>query len=130
MTWSEHHALSEKLAAQAEAAALQGDSTRARELYREAGREESQALRALDSSKSRTLGVSVVSAASLLYKAQDFSEAEALIHRYMADYTLPLFASDELRGILQSIWGEVARQTAAVRFAPGEVLVSVKGGQI
>jgi hypothetical protein len=43
---------------------------------------------------------------------------------------LPDFASEQLKGLLQSIWNEVVREKSGVQFAPGQVIVSVKGGQV
>jgi hypothetical protein len=37
---------------------------------------------------------------------------------------------DQLRDLLQTIWSDMVRDTAGVTFSPGEVLVSVKGGQV
>lgn len=130
MSWLEHHRASEEAAAQAEAALRGGDRSRARTLYAEAADAERQALSALDTSKTRTLGISAVSAASLYYKAARFRDAEAVALQWMASPDLPEFAKEQLRNLLQSIWSEQVRERAGVRFAPGQVMVSVKGGEV
>jgi hypothetical protein len=43
---------------------------------------------------------------------------------------MPVFAVDELRGLLQAIWNEQAQQQAGVSFVPGQVVVSVRGGEV
>lgn len=76
MTWSVLHSESERLAQQAQLALRNGDPERARVLYAEAARAESQALAELDPRKTRTLGVTAVSAVSLWYKAEEYARAE------------------------------------------------------
>ena len=83
----------------------------------------------LDRSKRRTLGVSAVSAVSLYYKAGDLLRAEATALRWLG-LDAPVFAKDQLRTILQSLWNELTRQEADTKFAPGQVLVSVFGKQV
>jgi len=48
----------------------------------------------------------------------------------LADPLLPDFAHVELRTLVQAIWTEVSKQAANVGFLPGQVFVSVKGGEI
>ena len=48
----------------------------------------------------------------------------------LATGQLPAFAQTQLRELLQAIWTAHAAERAGVRFVPGDVLVSVKGGQI
>jgi hypothetical protein len=48
----------------------------------------------------------------------------------LASERTPSFASEQLKGLLQSIWSEQVRERADVHFAPGQVIVSVKGGQV
>jgi hypothetical protein len=130
MTWLEHHAASEHLAAEAEMAALKGEESRAQALYGEAARLEALALDDLDTSKVRTLGITAISGVSLYYKAMDFRTAEVLAHKWLANPALPPFAVDDLRALLQTLWSEAARVASSVKFAPGEVLISVKGGEV
>jgi hypothetical protein len=130
MTWLEYHKRSEMYAAEAELAARSGDMIRARELYGRAAEAETHALAATDVSKSRTIGISSISAVSLFYKADQLDEAEMLAYRWLASRHLPAFASEELRTLIQSIWSERVRRLAGVRFMPGQVIVSVKGGEV
>lgn len=130
MTWIEYHTASERLAEQAQLAKAQGDTVGARSLYGEAARSESLALQQLERSKTRTLSVTAVSAASLYFKAADFAAAEALAHTWLTDPTLAPFAAYDLRELLQAIWSEQARQESGVRFAEGDILVSVSGGDV
>jgi hypothetical protein len=81
MSWAIHHAQSEELASQAEAALRKGDRDGALELYRLSAKEEEHALDALDPSKTRTLGITVVSAASLWFKANEWKQVERVACR-------------------------------------------------
>ena len=118
------------MAADAEIAARRGDVSRAHELYRQAAEAEEQALADLEPAKSRTLGISAVSAVSLYYKAAQLQTAERLAHRWLTSEHLPNFAGEQLRGLLQSVWSEQVRERANVAFAPGQVIVSIKGGAV
>jgi len=130
MSWVEIHRRSELLASEAEAAARQGERGRALGLYAQAADAEVQALSELDRTKLRTLGVSVVSAVALWYKARRYDEAQAVAYQWLATSQLPGFAQEQLKSLLQLIWNEVVRERAGVKFAPGQVIVSVKGGEI
>ena len=130
MSWIEHHQVSERLALQAQAALRNGQREQAQELYAHAADAEQHAIRDLNPKKTRTLGISSVSAVSLYYKAAMFARAEHVACRWLRVESLPTFAKDQLRYLLQSIWSEQTRKTAPVRFAPGEVLVSVHGGEV
>ena len=130
MSWLEHHEISERLASQAQAALREGQRERALALYARAADAEDQALAELDTSKTRTLGISVVSAASLHYKAASFARAEEVAVRWLGVDSLPPFAKEQLRILLQSIWNEQVREHTGARFAPGQVLISVQGGEI
>lgn len=130
MSWLDHHKASEASAAKAEVALRAGDRPRAMALYAEAADAEREALAALDTSKTRTLGISAVSTVSLYYKAARFEAAESVAVQWMASPEIPTFAKDQLRNLLQSIWSEQVRERAGVRFAPGHVMISVKGGEV
>jgi hypothetical protein len=99
-------------------------------LYREAAEREQAALRALDKSKLRTLGVTSVSAVALLYKAKEFDRAEHLAFQLLTDTNLPDFATDDLKVLLRTIWSEAIMERAGVKFLRGDVLVSVRGGEV
>ena len=130
MTWIEFHTASETAAIKAEEAFRGGDAANARLLYELAAESEQRALAAVDSAKTRTRGITAVSAVALWYKAAAFERAEQLAHSMLADPLLPDFARVELRALVQAIWTEVSKQAANVGFLPGQVFVSVKGGEV
>lgn len=130
MTWDSHHSMSETLAVEAEAARRGGNLQWAEELYRQASAEEVQAFGELPVNKQRTRGVTAVSAVALSYKARDFQAAERLAYQYLSGDQLPSFAEAQLRELLEVIWSARAAGGAGIRFVPGDVLVSVKGGEI
>jgi hypothetical protein len=130
MTWADHHTQSERLAAEAELAVRQGAVAQAVDLYHLAAEAEARALATLDPTKTRTLGITAVSAVALWYKAHDYPQAERLAHTWLASNRLPPFAIEQLRELLQMIWSAHARERVGVKFAGGEVLVSAKGGEI
>ena len=130
MNWTKYHSESQKLASQAEAALKHGNSEEAGKLYKLAADAEARALSALDRTKKRTLGVTTISTASLYFKAKDFRKAEQVAHECLAGKEVPLFASEQLESILQSIWNERSFQKAGVEFVKGAVLVAVSGGLV
>jgi hypothetical protein len=130
MAWADLHSQSANLASEAEAALRQGDVEKARLLYAQAAEAEARGLEQLDVSKKRTLGISAVSAASLWYKAAHYVEAQQLVYKWLSSGVLPDFAEEQLQGLLQAIWNETAMQKAGLHFAPGQVVVSVKGGDV
>ena len=125
-----HHSQSEEYASQAEAASRNGDKDRAAELYRLAAEEEASALSALDPSKTRTLGITAVSAASLWFKVGAFRQVERVACQWLATDYLPDFAISQLQTILQTAWNEILFRESGIEFVKGEVLVSVAGGKI
>jgi hypothetical protein len=130
MTWAEHHDKSEKRAQEAEIAVRRGDLSEAEDLYAKAAQAELNALKDLDISKTRTLGITAVSAVALFYKAHQYAQAEKTAYIWLGTEHLPTFATEQLRTLLQTLWSEQVRQSAPSRFSHGEVLVSVKGGQV
>jgi predicted lipase len=104
MSWLEFHTQSEKFASQAESLCHQQDSMGAVKFYRLAAAAEKQALDNLDTNKTRTLGITVVSAASLYFKAKDFSQAKELANQWLQSNLLPSFAIKELRSLLLVIY--------------------------
>ena len=107
MSWIEHHEVSERLASDAQAALREGRKQDALELYARAADEEMSALGSLDVSKTRTLGISAVSAVSLHYKARQFAKAEEVAVQWLNHIATPRFAKKQLRSLLQTIWEEV-----------------------
>ena len=130
MSWLEHHRESGRLASQAQVALGECKQQEAMNLYIRAADAEVAALADLDASKARTLGISVVSATSLYFKASAYKQAEQVAFQWLGCASLPTFAVDQLRNLLQSIWSEQVREHSGIEFAPGQVLISVKGGEI
>jgi hypothetical protein len=130
MTWAKFHAESERLAIDAQLAMQSREIQEALRLYRLAAESERQALDQLDTTKVRTRGIIAVSAVALWFKATEFLEAERLAYFMLADSEVPEFARDELRNLVQAIWTESLKQKAGIAFIPGQVLVSVKGGEV
>lgn len=106
MSWLAHHVLSEEYATKAEESLRCRELDRAAELYRLAAEAEAKALEAVDTDKVRTLGVTAVSAVSLYYKAQDFTQAKKLAYRWLATELLPPFSTEALEDLLQVILRE------------------------
>jgi hypothetical protein len=129
VSWLSWHERSERLASDAHVYARRGDHEGALRLFAEAAAAESRALDELDASKSRTLGITSVSAVSLWFKAHEFSRAEQLALRCLSSLKLPQFAVDQARALLQAIWTAQAMGDASVSFLPGQVFVAVRGGQ-
>ncbi|MEI7867675.1 MAG: hypothetical protein WCI11_07270 [Candidatus Methylumidiphilus sp.] len=131
MTWATFHKSSEGLAAAAHEALHIGNFSQAENLFAQAAEKEEYALTYLKlQEKPRTFGITSVSAVALWYKARELSRAERLAHQVLAIAEVPEFAVEQLRGLLQTIWNENIQETARVSFAPGQILVSVKGGQV
>ena len=130
MSWTKNHEVSERMASQAQAALREGRQREALDLYARAAHAEELAVADMDTAKVRTLGISAVSAVSLYYKAAKFERAEEVAARWLGSNPLPAFAREQLRSLLQSIWSEQTRNNADVRFAQGQVLVSVQGGEV
>jgi hypothetical protein len=130
MTWDREHSLSEKLASEAAIAQRNGEVSRAEELFRQAGAAETLAFNSLPGDKQRTRGITAVSAVALWYKGREYARAETLAYQYLASEHLPSFAQQQLRDLLHVIWTAHAAAQSGVRFVPGDVLVSVKGGQV
>lgn len=130
MTWAELHAESERLAIEAHLALKARNTEESLDLYRQAAEIERQALDILDVSKVRTRGITAVSAVALWFKAGEYIQAEQLAHSMLADPHIPDFAREEIRNLVQAIWTESSKQKAGVSFIPGQVMVSVKGGEV
>ena len=130
MTWATSHKYSEELASGAHVALRIGDRALANRLFSEAAKAESEAMAALDKSKTRTLGITAVSAVSLWFKAQELEQAEQLALTSISGSTISPFATEQLKQLLQAIWNAQALKTAGVSFLPGQVMVSVKGGDV
>jgi len=130
MSWASLHRESEESAVAAHEALRRGEVARARELFAQAATAEMRAFESAGVDKPRTLGVTGVSAVALWYKAGQLEEAEQFAHRAAAQVTMPAFAMAELRELLQAIWNERAQQEAGIKFVSGQVIVSVRGGDV
>lgn len=130
MTWAELHSESERLAIEAHLALRDRNTSQALDLYKRAAETERQALDMLDISKVRTRGITAVSAIALWFKAGEYAHAEQLAHLMLADPHIPDFAREDIRNLVQAIWTESSKQKAGVAFIPGQVMVSVKGGEV
>jgi len=130
MSWTLYHSQSETLAAAAHEARAAADPKRAAELFGQAAQAEEIALDALGPDRPRTLGITAISAAALWYKGGKLERAAQLAHRASAKQGMPAFALQDLRELLQTIWNEQAQHQAGVSFAPGQVVVSAKGGEV
>lgn len=131
-TWNDSHRISEELASAAHIALHKGDSPQAEALFLRAAEAEEEALLQLNpSDKPRTFGITAVSAVALWYRAGVLARAEATAYRILAhtDVIEP-FAANQLRTLLQMVWNLRAQQEAGVKFVPGQVQVSVRGGQV
>lgn len=130
MSWDQYHSRSERLAAEGERVARSGDRTSAEDFYRQAAEAEAQALDHADPEKLRTRGITAVSAIALWYKAHQLPKAEQFAHRILGAGDLPEFAQSQIRELLTLIWTTQSAEATGVRFVPGDVLVSVKGGDV
>ena len=130
MSWLSWHEKSEQLASEAHALLRKGDLDHAMNLFREAAEAENQALLAVDVTKARTLGVTTVSAVSLWFKARNYAEAEKLTIRDWPRTTCLSLLSVSCEAYFTAIWNSQAMKSAGVSFLPGQVIVSVKGGDI
>jgi hypothetical protein len=113
MTWLEHHKLSEESAQLAEAALRQQNPQQAQIFYAQAAQAELLALADLDRTKTRTLGITVVSAVALSHKAQAFHQAEQIAYQWLATDSLPPFAVQSLRDLLLDIWQQQSKAIAS-----------------
>ncbi len=130
MSWATDHNQAMRIAEAAHDANKSGDYIRARTLFADAAKLEEQALRKLGPNQTRTLGITAISATSLWLKSREYSRTEQLAYHLMSLANLPEFARKELRTILQTVWHEQIQGETDLKFAPGQVHVSVKGGQV
>ena len=112
MSWLEHHAASERHAAAAEAEARSGNRSLAQQLYAKAAAAEAQALEAVDPAKTRTYGITAVSAVALYHKAARGEPALTLGRRCLASDNLPGFARHQMADLLDTIANASASEMA------------------
>src|SRR5688572_4730508 len=121
MSWASSHEESERMAASAHLAVRQGDESRSQTLFQAAAQAEIAAFDALEPSKTRTRGITAVSALSLAYKGKNFSVAESFAYKCLASGDLPDFAKQQIHSLLQSIWGEQEIESRGLTFSREEV---------
>lgn len=102
MSWDRHHTDSERLAQAAQAAT---DEQGARDLYCRAAEAEARALLALDPAKSRTRGITAVSALSLWLKGAEYGTVRARGDEFLQDASLPHFAKVQIRELVEAAEG-------------------------
>jgi hypothetical protein len=107
MSWADHHKASETAAIEAERAFRSGNAADAARLYATAAELEQQALADLDATKTRTRGITAVSAVSLWYKAAAYDRAEQLADVILSDHDTAPFARADLRAWRLSVPGSV-----------------------
>lgn len=128
MTWSDLHKRSTELAFEA-GRMRSTNRADAEGIYRQAAEIEVEALDSIPLGKPRTRGIIGVSAASLLFKGAEFRRAADLALQLL-NGELPADVREQLQGILQAVWSEETKREAATKFLPGQVIVSLSGGEI
>lgn len=128
MNWSDLHRRSTEFAFEAGRMRFINRSD-AEGMYRNAADLELEALDSIPLGKTRTRGIIGVSAASLLFKASEYSRA-ANVSLQLLNGEVSSDIREQLQGVLQAVWNEQTRQEAAVKFLPGQVIVSLSGGEI
>jgi hypothetical protein len=92
MSWQEHHDRSMAFASQAQVLTWRGELEEAKQYYAMAAEAEVLALGDLESGKLRTLGITVVSAVALWFKAGELGKAKMLAYEWLAGGRLVGFA--------------------------------------
>lgn len=128
MSWSDLHKKSADFAFRA-SQIRQFNRHDAEGLYAAAAKLEIQALDLLPLDKVRTRGIIGVSAASLFFKSQEFAKAEEISLQLLNGRLLE-DARVQLQAVLQAVWNEAAKQERDRQFLPGQVIVSISGGEV
>jgi hypothetical protein len=103
MSWKEHYDRSIAFASQAQVLRWQREVEAARGFYAMAAEAEVLALGELEADKLRTLGITVVSAVALWFKAGELGKAKMLAYEWLAGGRLPGFAIVQVEEILREI---------------------------
>lgn len=130
MSWLEWHRASEVEAVAAHDLRRRGLYDNAELQFALAASHEQRALELVDSSKERTVSILAVSAVALWYKAREYQSAERLAVSALASMRLAGFARKQLQELLQAIWTEASMRDAGISLLPGQVTVSVSGGEV
>jgi hypothetical protein len=128
MNWSDLHKRSTELAFEAGRMRVTSRAD-AERIYREAAELEVEALDSIPLGKPRTRGIIGASAASLLFKGAEYRRAADLALQLLNGEP-PVDVREQLQGILQAVWSEEAKRETAAKFLPGQVIVSISGGEI
>lgn len=123
------HERAQALAAEAEMLLAKGKRREARTKYAEAAVYERKALALVDLEKYRTRGIIAVSAASLLYKAKELTEAEQLLYCFLADTTYLPPHREQFKELLESVRDEQVLPSGTV-YSGQEIWISLRGGTI
>jgi hypothetical protein len=75
-------------------------------------------------------GITAVNTVALWYKSGVLDQAESVAHRILSRNSIESFAVAQLRSLLQTIWNARAQEAAGVQFVPGQVQISVRGGEV
>jgi hypothetical protein len=130
MNWLTEHRKSEQYAANAESAMRLGNVDEATRYYTLAADAEATALKLIDYDKVKTFGITAVSAASLYFKGNDLDKSEEISIWSLSQPITPVFAKEQLKSIIQTIWNERIFRESGIEFVRGELLVSVAGGLV
>ena len=98
-------------------------------MYRNAAALEVAALELIPAGKPKTKGIIGLSAASLLFKGAEYRQA-ADISMQLLNAELPSNLREQFQSILQAVWNEEAKCDSDTKFLPGQVIVSLSGGDI
>ena len=110
MSWSKPY-LSVESASKAELAMRSYDFDSAIALYLEAATAELLAFKETPKEKSRTRGITLVSAVSLFFKARNFDRAEEIALNNIGVVGLPEFAREQLKDLIQTIGTKKSMRT-------------------
>lgn len=128
MSWSNLHKASTELSFRA-AQIRAFNRLDAEGLYSQAAKFELKALDEVPLDKIRTRAILSVSAASLLYKGREFERAEQFALQTL-NGMIPDEFRTQLQAILQATWNQSAKLEADRKFLPGEVIISISGGEV
>jgi hypothetical protein len=124
------HDTAQALASQAAVAARAGERSEALKLYSEAADLERRAFEEIPREKGRTRSILAVSFASMLYKAQRYSEAETALFRLLGESDITDAARVQLRELLEVVWDEKVVLESGFQYTGDELLVALRGGLI
>lgn len=128
MSWAEIHKQSVDIAFTASQVRLYNRHD-SEGLYRQAADFEVEAFNQIPLEKPRTRGIIGLSAASLLFKGAEYERAASLSMQLLSE-SLPADIQEQLQLVLQASWNEKSKKDGAVKFLPGQIIISLSGGEI